>query len=195
MDNKLKLIANYFGKDRVKLDEMVAEYTALKVGGPAKLFFIAFTTQELIKMIKVCRELKVPVFIFGTGSKTMLSDKGFDGVVVKNRTKNIQVLSIKGKVSKLGIGIEEAMVEVDSGVSINKLVEFLDSQGLFTEGFKNLSGSIGGNLFLNFFLQSKVKSIKVLDSESDILEIESNDLSLKKHIILSAVFKIKAKSL
>ena len=117
MDNKLKIISNYFGTDRVKFNEPIAQYTALNAGGPAKLFFIAFTKQELVRIIKTCRELKIPFFIFGTGSKIMLSDNGFAGVVVKNRTKDIQVISIKGKVSKkgpaasVGIGVEEALIE------------------------------------------------------------------------------------
>lgn len=193
MDSKLKLITNYFGKDRFKFNEPLKDYTALNAGGPAKLFFIAFTTAELIKLIKICRELKLPFFIFGTGSKILISDGGFDGLVIKNRTKNIKIVSVKGKVSKFGIGVEEALVEVDSGVSINKFCEFLDSENLSSLEFANLPGSIGGNLFLSRFLQSRVKSIKVLDLVSEIEEISGSILNPKKHTILSAVFRIKSK--
>lgn len=193
MDNKYKLIVDSFGKDRFKFSEPLKDYTALGVGGPAKLFFIAFTTSELTKIINMCRQLKVPFFLFATGSKIMISDNGFPGLVIKNRTKNIEITSIKGKVSKFGIGVEEALIEVEGGVSIVKFVEFLNSQGLQTLEFLSLSGSIGGNLFLSKILQNKAKSIKVLNLRSQIEEIISNELSLKKHIILSAVLKIKAK--
>lgn len=194
MDSKFKLIVDSFGKDRFKFDEPVKDYTALGIGGPASIFFIAFTTTELIRIIKMCRQLNIPFFLFCTGTKIMISDSGFDGLVIKNRTKNIQTISVKGKVSKIGIGIEEALVEVDSGVSLGKLVEFLDSQNLSTGGFANLPGSIGGNLFLSQFLQMLCKSIKVLDSDSEIEEISSDELSWKKHIILSATFRVKAKT-
>lgn len=193
MDPKFKLIVDSFGKERFKFDEPLKEYTALSIGGPAKLFFITFTISELVKLVAMCRQLNVPFFIFGTGSKIMISDEGFDGLVIKNRTKNTQTLSFKGKVSKLGIGIEEALVEVESGVSINKFIEFLDVQGLSSREFSNLPGSIGGNLFLNKSLQISVKSIKVLSLRSQIEEIEASQLSLKKHVILSAIFRIKAK--
>lgn len=193
MNDKFKLIIDSFGKDRFKFNEPLKNYTALNIGGPAKLFFIAFTTSELIEIVKMSRQLEVPFFLFGTGSKMMFSDQGFDGLVIKNRTKNIQTVSVKGRVSRLGIGVEEALTEVDSGVSINKFVEFLNSQDLQTLEFKNIPGSIGGNLFLNKSLQTRVKSIKVLDLQSEIDEIEADELSLKKHIILSAVFRIKAK--
>ncbi len=192
-NNKLKLIASSFGMDRVKLNQPLAEYSALKVGGPADLFFIAFTQNELIKIITFCKDLKTPFFLFGTGSKMMVSEKGFEGVVVKNRTRNIKVVSIKGKVGKGGIGVESALVEVDSGVTMASLVEFLDKQGLSCLEFINTPGSIGGNLFINKHLQQKCESLKVLNQNLVVEKIDVLNISLQKHIILSAVFKVKAK--
>lgn len=193
MDNKFKLIIDSFGRDKFKFDEPISNYTALNVGGPAKLFFIAFTTVELVKIINMCRDLRLPYFLFGTGTKMMISDQGFLGLVIKNRTKNIQTISVKGKVSRFGVGVEEALIEVDSGVSMGKFAEELAGQNLSAEGFKDVPGSIGGNLLVSTFLQKLVKSIKVLGQGSQVEEIDSGSLSLKKHIILSAVFKIKAK--
>lgn len=194
MDNKYKLIVDSFGKEKFKFNESLKNYTALQVGGPARVFFIAFTTNELVKVIKMCRELKLPFFIFGTGSKIMISDAGFAGLVIKNRTKSIQTVSVKGKVTKFGIGVEEALVEVESGVSITKLCEYLTNNNLSTSQIEGIPGSIGGNLFLNRFLQRLTKSIKVLDSDSEIGEIRAEELNFKRHITLSAVFKVKAQT-
>lgn len=193
MDNKFKLIIDTFGKDRFKFNEPLADYTPLGVGGPARLFFIAFTTQQLVKIIDMCRQLNLPYFLFGTGSKMMISDLGFDGLVIKNRTKKIQTVSVKGKVTKFGIGVDEALIEVESGVSMNKWIEYLDSQGLESTEFVSIPGSIGGSLFFSRFLQTLVKSIKVLDLDSEVQSINILNLSPEKHIILSVVFKIKAK--
>lgn len=193
MDSKYKLIIDSFGKDRFKFNEPLKEYTASELGGPAKLFFIAFTESDLIRIIIMCKELKIPFFLFGTGSKILISDLGFEGLVIKNRTKNIQTISVKGKVTKYGIGVDEALVEAEGGVSINKLVEYLNSQDLETDAFRNTQGSIGGNLFLNRFLQNHTKSIKVLDRKSEIVQISVENLKLKEHIILSAVLKMKAR--
>lgn len=194
MDSKFKLIVDSFGRDRFKFDEPLKNFTTLEIGGPASIFFIAFTTSEIIKIIAMCRQLKLPFFIFGTGSKFAISERGFDGLVIKNRTKNIQTVSVKGKATRFGIGVEEALVEVESGVSIKRWVEFLNSQGLSTQDFIGMHGSIGGNLFLSKFLQNRIKSIKVYNLESEIEEMTAENLSLKKHIILSAVFRIKAKT-
>lgn len=191
--DKYKLIISSFGKDRFKFNEDIKNHTVLNIGGPAEVFFIAFTTNELVKIINMCWELELPFFLLGTGSKVMLSDYGYSGLVIKNRTKNIQTISVKGKVTKHGIGVEEALIEVDSGVSLNKFAQYLESQNLVSDGFLELPGSIGGNLFMNAFLQNKAKSIKVLTQSEDIEQILPHNLALKKHIILSAVFKIRAK--
>lgn len=195
MDSRYKLIVDSFGKDRFKFNEPLKDYTASGMGGPAMLFFIAFTSSELVKIVEMCRQLKLPYFLFGTGSKIMMSDIGFEGLVIKNRTKDMQTISVKGKVTKYGIGVEEALVEVESGVSIKKWIEYLHTQNLESTDFASLPGSIGGNLFWSKFLQNRTKSITVLDQRSEIEQIDVETLSPKEHIILSAVFRIKAKNL
>lgn len=193
MDNKLNLIATTFGKEKFIPDEPVANHTVLKTGGPAKLFFIALTPREIVKIVLEARKLKIPFLIFGTGSKIMVSDYGFNGLVIKNRTKNIVVLGVKGKVSNKGIGVDEAFVKADSGVGLSTLVDFLDKQNLQSEDIAGIPGTVGGNLFINPDLQSRVKNIKVINQETEEEEIEAKDLSLSKHIILSAVFRFKSK--
>jgi len=133
MDSNYKLIIDSFGKDRFKFNEPLERYTASGVGGPAQVFFIAFTAQELLNIVTMCEELKLPYFLFGLGTKIMISDAGVKGLVIKNRTKNIQKIAVKGKVTKFGIGVEEAVIEVESGVSMSKWIEYLTSQGLETD--------------------------------------------------------------
>lgn len=196
MDSKLsgvKLIADTFGTDKVKLDEPLFEHMATKLGGPAKLFFVAIHPNEIIRMVVMARSLKIPILIFGTGSKMMISDEGFDGVAIKNRTSKISIIGVKGKVKKTGVGVDEAMVEVESGVPIAKLIEFLDNQGLDSNQLRNIPGTIGGNLTLSQVLLDLVQKIKVLDTDNDTMEVEKNNLSLRRHIILSAVFKFRTK--
>lgn len=192
MDEKIKLIVDSFSKDRIKLHEPLKYHTALKSMGEAELFIIAFTAQEIIRIVKMSRQLKVPFFIFGTGSKIMISDQGLKGVVIKNRTSGVVIKGIKGKVSKSGLGVDEALVEVESGTSINKLVEFLKKQKLIWQDLEGMAGTIGGNLFLNADLQKRVKSIKILDEFSDMEEIEIDKLRIRQHIILSVVLVCKA---
>ena len=58
-------------------------YTTFKIGGPAKYFFVAKRKEELIEAIKLAKKLELPFFILGGGSNLLVSDKGFDGLVIK----------------------------------------------------------------------------------------------------------------
>jgi len=75
---------------------------------------------------------------------------------------------------------------------IDKFTQEIDNLKQQAEEFKNIPGTVGGNLFLSKTLQNRIKSIKILTS-SQIEEIPASELSLKKHIVLSAIFRIKAK--
>ncbi|QQG43427.1 MAG: FAD-binding protein [Candidatus Daviesbacteria bacterium] len=194
MDTKLKLIVSSLGQNLFKTDELLSDHTVLKLGGPAKLFFVATNQREIIKVIDYCRQLKIPFLLFGTGSKMAIADRGFEGLVIKNRSQDMKVVSIKGKVSKFGIGVEEALVEADSGVTIGNFVEFLIKQGLKSESFVGLPGSIGGNLFINALLQQAAEKVRILTPSSKIENISPKNLKLGREVILSATFKIKAAS-
>ena len=194
MDNKIKLIAGSFGREKVKFNELLSNHTATRFGGPAKMFAVATTLRVITRLVEDCKQLNVPFLVIGTGSKVAFSDSGFLGVVIKNRTQNIKVVSIKGKVSKKGLGLDFALIEVDSGLTLEKFTQFLSVQGLEDGQFKDLTGSIGGNLFLNPALQERVENIRVLDENSELRQIIWQNLSLRKHVILSVVFKINAKS-
>ena len=191
MDSKIKLIADSFGLDKVKLDEPISDHVATHLGGLAKLFFVAIHQSEIIRMMEMIRSLKVPFLIFGSGSKMLISDNGFDGVVLKNRTSRMIVVGVKGRVGRAGIGVSEAIVEVDSGVTIAKLLEFLQKQNFNQNQISFVTGTVGGNLLQSRQMQSLVQKIKVLDSDGELLEIDPKLLNLSRHIILSVVFKFR----
>jgi len=82
-----------------KKNVSLKNYTTFKIGGPAKYFYIAKNKTELIEAIKQAKKLKLPffnserseeskfcqrqVFILGGGSNLLVSDKGFNGLVIK----------------------------------------------------------------------------------------------------------------
>src|SRR6266542_3434036 len=119
MDDKIKLLTFALGQERVKLNEKLSYHTFSKLGGPAKAFYIATSQKELILALDTSLELKIPYLILGSGTKILPSKNGFEGLVIKNRTSSIKIGGVKGKVSAKGIGVEEALVEVDSGVSLS----------------------------------------------------------------------------
>lgn len=187
MEEKIKLLISELGEIRVRRDVDL-------VGGLAKAFYIATTTRELIKAIEVCRELKIDYFLIGSGSKVSIFEKEVKGLVIKNRSDNIKISGVKGKVSVIGLGIEEAILEIDSGVTISRLCDFADAQNLMgLEILKGSIGTIGGNLYINPALKSKMEQVKVLTKTGKNKIIKAVDLN-QSDVILSVVVKLKTKA-
>lgn len=192
MESKIKLLVSGLGENRVRVNIDLSEYLQTGLGGLVQAFYIATTTRELIKSVNLCKELKIPFLVIGAGSKIAISLQGVHGLAIKNRSDNLKIFGIKGKVSRLGIGIEEALVEADSGVSLARLADFASVQGL--GGFQLLSdmpGTVGGSFHINPNLSQKAHEIRVL-TETGSQKIKTYQQISRQDIILSVVFKLKA---
>ena len=77
--------------------ESLALLTTFRIGGTARFFCSVANKGELQEAVDFARENKLPVFILGGGSNILVSDAGFDGLVIK-----IEIM-----------GIEEADAPVD----------------------------------------------------------------------------------
>lgn len=193
MESRIKLLLSYLGENRVKQNIDISEYLQTGLGGLAQAFYIATTTRELVRSAELCQELKIPFLVVGAGSKIAISADGIRGLVIKNRSDNLKVFGIKGKVSRLGIGIEEVFIEADSGATLSKLVEFASAQGLGgLDVLRSSPGTVGGAFFLSPILQEKSHQVKVL-TQAGSQKIKQAPKVLRDDIILSAVFKLKAK--
>ncbi len=190
--SKLKIITKLLGSERVKLDENLLYFTNSKLDKKAEAFYIVTTQKELVEVLDLCSEIKLPFLILGNGTKIDFPNN-FEGLVIKNRTSNIKISGIKGKVSKDGLGIEEALVEADSGVSISKLNTYLDEQGLSRLKFVSTEeGTLGGTIFYDMVLSSQTHKIKIW-SKGFISEIDIIDLKSSGNAVLSLILNMKAK--
>jgi len=61
----------------------LAPYTTLGVGGPARFFCEAHSEAEVEQAAKFARDRNLPLFVLGGGSNLLVSDAGFDGVVMR----------------------------------------------------------------------------------------------------------------
>jgi len=64
-------------------NEPLSRYTTLRVGGPAKLLVVADTLHDLSLTLDVCASEGVAWSIIGKGSNILVSDEGFDGVMIQ----------------------------------------------------------------------------------------------------------------
>ncbi|MDE2511552.1 MAG: FAD-binding protein, partial [Elusimicrobia bacterium] len=68
---------------RARFDEPLARHTTFKIGGPADAFVDAGTEDEVLAVLRISREFRVPVFILGWGSNLLVRDGGIEGVAIR----------------------------------------------------------------------------------------------------------------
>ena len=78
--------------NNLKLDYDLKKKNWFNIGGKAKAFYKANNLKELIKFIKKIKNQE-KIFVLGAGSNTLITDKQFDGVVIK-LAKNFNNISL-----------------------------------------------------------------------------------------------------
>ena len=67
----------------------LADYTTVRLGGPARGFVRASTEEELIEAVRAADASGEPVLVLGGGSNLVVADEGFDGTVIQVATRGV----------------------------------------------------------------------------------------------------------
>tara|TARA_Y100001958_G_scaffold155585_1_gene146524 strand:+ start:231 stop:1136 length:906 start_codon:yes stop_codon:yes gene_type:complete len=177
--------------NNLKLDYDLRKKNWFNIGGKTKAFFKADSLKELIKFLKKIQNHE-RIFIIGAGSNTLITDKKFNGIVIK-LTKNFNNISLLNK----------EIIIAGSAATDKSLSEFAMENSL--GGFEFLScipGTIGGGIKMNagcFKREFKdiLISIQALNKLGQVITIPSKDINFKYRdsglsddlIFLSASFK------
>ncbi|MDC1014799.1 UDP-N-acetylmuramate dehydrogenase [Candidatus Pelagibacter sp.] len=177
--------------ENIKFDYNLKKKNWFNIGGNTKIYFKAENLKELIKFLKIIGN-KEKIFILGGGSNTLITDKTYDGVVIKlsNNFNNISLLS-------------EEIIIAGSSVSDKSLSEFAMNNSL--GGFEFLScipGTVGGGIKMNagcFNREFKdiLISVQAINISGQIITIPAKEINFRYRdsglsndlIFLSASFK------
>ncbi|MBI2598986.1 UDP-N-acetylmuramate dehydrogenase [Candidatus Curtissbacteria bacterium] len=202
-------IKNILGPLRVYENEPLSRHTYFKIGGPARLFFEAKSLDDLKLAAATAKENKIPFVILGGGANVLISDKGFNGLVIKNRADGIKLVGLKGTIDKTGTGIKNALVWAASGTPMNQLARFTIDQGL--EGLEfllSVPGTVGGGIKINahfevekgdflgnhlvsaLLLNPKTGEVKNVDSTYFEFSYDHSKIQESGEIVLEAVFRL-----
>ena len=72
-------------------DVSLAPFTTFEIGGPARWFAEATTEADIEAAVDFARERKLRLFVLGGGSNLLVSDAGFDGLVLRIALRGVQV--------------------------------------------------------------------------------------------------------
>ncbi|NSW77726.1 MAG: UDP-N-acetylmuramate dehydrogenase [Chthonomonadetes bacterium] len=119
----------------LRLNEPLAQYTTLRVGGPADLFYRATEVEEFAQVVISAHQMNIPTFILGLGSNLLVSDRGIRGLVVYNCCRRIRV---------------GELTYSESGASFQQLFLKTAQAGLSGLEFAvGIPGTVGGALVSN----------------------------------------------
>jgi UDP-N-acetylmuramate dehydrogenase len=190
MNINLKELTSEFN-DNVKFDYDLKKKNWFNIGGKSKIYYKADNLKDLIKFLKKI-ENKERIFILSGGSNILISDKIFDGVVIK-LSSNFNNISF----------LPDDIIVAGSAVSDKSLSEFAMNNNL--GGFEFLScipGTVGGGIKMNagcFGREFKdiLISIQAISKSGQVMTIPAKDINFEYRdsklsddlIFLSASFK------
>lgn len=117
----------------------LSEYVTFKCGGNADFLVKINTLEAFLYVIAYLQEGNFEYFILGAGSNTLVSDKGYNGVVLK----------LEGDLARIEYTGEDSL-ECGAGVRLGRLYSELQSRGLSgLECGAGIPASVGGAVVMN----------------------------------------------
>ena len=118
--------------------EPMSMHTTFRVGGPADLYLTPLDEDDLIVMLRLLHQAKMPVKIIGNGSNLLVADAGFRGSIIR-LTPNFAFIRREGETIVAG-----------AGAKLARVVHFAAAEALSgLESTLGIPGTIGGALVMN----------------------------------------------
>lgn len=153
-----------------KKNELLSSYTTFRIGGPAKLFVSADNCDLMHQVLCFATKHEIPFFVLGKGSNILVSDKGFDGLVIFNNATSWKIIkdfdNSKQDTKKVEIRFDQPvnsilssnqddettpiLVEIESGAIVGQLIKQLFKEGISgLEWFSGIPSTVGGAIYMN----------------------------------------------
>lgn len=171
---------------QLRENEPMNKHTSFRVGGPARWFVEAKSAEEIQEAILFAKEKDVAWFILGGGTNTLVSDKGFDGLVIKMSNREVK---IEGKRMIVGAG----------AMSVSAARAAADAELSGLEWAASLPGTIGGAVRGNAGcfggeIKDVVESVRTLDKTMTHADLafgyRDSAIKYSKEIILEVTLKL-----
>ena len=173
-------------------NEPMSKHTTFKVGGPARYFVKAESLDDLKKALDLAREKGIPFFILGNGTNLLVSDKGFDGLVITLAGDFSSIEDLGNRAFKVG-----------AAIPLGRFARSVLKQGFAgIHKLAGIPGTLGGAIYMNAGaygqeIGTSCTQVTVLDSDGNIREFAASECGFgyrqsifqkNNAIILSATF-------
>lgn len=167
-------------------------------GGFAKFYCEPTTSQQFQEAIIYATTHNLDIFILGQGANILISDEGFDGLVIRPSLTNIDIISLNNT---------SALVKAGAGITMPNLIDFcLNNNLIGLEEFSGIPGTVGGSVYINlhyfeFLLAHFLVSAEIIHKKNGSLETvdaqwfnfgyNDSQLHKKDYFLASATFTLK----
>lgn len=189
----IALAKDIAGDGNVFINEKLDKHTTFRVGGPASCLVTPDSAETLIKLVKSCRDNQIPYYVIGNGSNLLVSDEGFDGIIIKIG-RNMSNISIRDNV-----------ITAEAGVLLSALGVYAAGRSL--TGFEfaaGIPGTLGGGCVMNAGayggeLKDVLVSVKAITPQGEIVDFMVDELEMgyrtskfldKNYVILQADIRL-----
>ena len=179
-------------EERVMVNESMANHTTFRIGGPAAYYVRPAAQEELMRAVGLCRQEQVPWYVVGHGSNLLVSDEGYDGVVLS--TEGLRRWTAEG-----------AALRAEAGVLLSQAARAAADRSLAGLEFAaGIPGTVGGAVVMNAGAYgAEMKDVllwaKVLDRGGWVLTLEADRRELgyrtswiarEGYVVLEAAFSL-----
>ncbi|MGN0307543.1 MAG: UDP-N-acetylmuramate dehydrogenase [Lachnospiraceae bacterium] len=190
----LSFLETIMTKEDIRRKELMSAHTSFRVGGPAEVFIRVSNRTQLEQIIPRLYRCNLPYFILGKGSNLLVSDQGYEGVVLSlgEEFKKIEVSGQRIRVGAAALLSETAMAALKNSLS-----------GL--EFASGIPGSVGGGVVMNAGaygseLAHVVYGVNAMTETGEILFLSKEELELgyrtsifkkKPYIVLEVILELQ----
>lgn len=152
----------------IQENEPMSVHTSFKVGGPARYFVKASSMESLKNALSFAREKHLPHFILGNGTNLLVSDKGYDGVVI----------SLAGDFSEIE-DLGNGKFKVGAATPLGRFARHTLKQGYAgIHKLAGIPGTLGGAVYMNAGAYGQeigqaCTGVTVLDAGGNIRELSA----------------------
>jgi UDP-N-acetylmuramate dehydrogenase len=178
----------------------LADKNWFKTGGKAKFYAAPLNVSEFIYAIEYALDNNLEIFVLGQGANVLISDEGFQGLVIAPKFSNISIVDKKDINNNI-------LVKADSGVIFQDLIDWtLDHNIIGLQEFSGIPGTVGGSVFINihyfnFLLSDFVEFATIYDTHlREIINVDKywfnfnynySKLLDSRYYLIDATFKLK----
>lgn len=194
IDNLTKDMQEFILQEDIYTNEPMSKHTTFKIGGTADIFVKLRNTEQIEKLLNLCKNKNVPIKIIGNGSNILVKDNGVRGIVAKICTNSYDFL-------------DEETIRVDAGMLNSKVSRILLENSLTGFEFASgIPGTIGGAVKMNAgaygsqmsdvvirtkYIDLEDMQIKEITKEEQKFEYRKSIFSTTKRVIIDTTLKLE----